>query len=85
MPRKKADDGEAASRRGRPRPTDVIERDEAVFNAVSDTPKSTQELVEVVGASKNAVYASLFRLRRDGRVTRPQDETGSAARAWVRA
>lgn len=72
-------------KRGRPRPTDVIDRDEAVFNAVSTTPKSTEELAESVGAERNATYASLFRLRRDGRIARAKDESGAEVRGWVRA
>lgn len=71
-------------RRGRPRPADVIDRDEKVFEAVGNDPKSTEELAEVIGAERNATYASLYRLRRDGRVKRAEDESGATARAWVR-
>jgi predicted Rossmann fold nucleotide-binding protein DprA/Smf involved in DNA uptake len=81
----KATETEETKQRGRPRPDEVIARDDAVLNAVTDEPKSTQDLVEATSLARNLVYLSLFRLRRDGRVQRAKDEAGAQTRHWVRA
>ena len=71
-------------KRGRPRPDDVIARDEALLTVI-DGEMTTQEIAEAAGVTKNLAYLSLYRLRRDGKVARVQNEaTGAAMRHWQR-
>lgn len=70
--------------RGRPRPDDVIARDDAVLEQITGE-MTTQEVADAAGVSKNFAYLSLYRLRRDGKVQRVHNETtGAAMRHWVR-
>lgn len=71
---------EGAARRGRPRPDVTIQRDQQVLNAL-DGPKTRAQLIEATGLSKNQVYLSLYRLRKDGHVVR--DRQG-ALHVWSR-
>lgn len=68
--------------RGRPRPNDVIERDDRVFAAL-ETPATRAELVARTGLGPNEIYLSLYRLKRDGRIARVRSETGK--HTWVHA
>lgn len=61
------------SRRGRPRPESTIERDAQVLSALEDGPKTRAQLVEATGQSQTYVYLSLYRLRKDGKVTKARD------------
>lgn len=58
-----------ATRRGRPRPVAVIERDEQVFNALT-SPMTRDQLADASGVPKEKVYLSMFRLRDAGRIRR---------------
>lgn len=78
------DDNTPTERRGpgRPRVPEVIERDEKVLSQVQAAgPDGVQVKVvaEALGSPKNAVYLSLWRLRRDGRV---KYERNGAKRVW---
>lgn len=63
-------------RRGRPRDPSVVERDQRVLGALSDgEPKTKAQLASELGLEPNVVYLSLWRLHREGAVSREQ-------RAW---
>lgn len=68
------------TRRGRPRPTGTIQRDEQVYDAL-EGERTKMELVSVTGLAANEVYLSLYRLQRDGRVLRRRGERGHV---WTR-
>jgi predicted Rossmann fold nucleotide-binding protein DprA/Smf involved in DNA uptake len=71
--------------RGRPRPDDVVARDEAVFEYVTSEPISTQDIAEATEIQRSHVYLSLYRLRDTGRVQRVPNESGTGfTRFWVR-
>lgn len=56
---------------GRTRPNDVIDRDESVFKSLYDNgPATRAQLAERLKLDGKAVYLSLFRLRKSGRITR---------------
>jgi site-specific DNA-cytosine methylase len=69
-----------ASRRGRPRSVDTIQRDELIFEAL-ETPATREQLVERTGHTKSEVYLSLHRLRNSGRVERAR---AHGAHMWSR-
>lgn len=76
---------DATAQRGRPRPTDTLERDERVFAALTE-PKTREALVaEFVSTEapldSKLVYLSLYRLRRDGRI---KGERVDGAHKWAR-
>lgn len=55
--------------RGRPRPQETIDRDEAVLTALKASgPLSRNQIAEALGEEKVKVWLSLDRLRRDRRV-----------------
>lgn len=70
----------APTRRGRPRPVTVIERDEQVFNALT-SPMTRDQLADASGVPKEKVYLSMFRLRDAGRIKR---ERQGGAHIWSR-
>lgn len=70
----------APTRRGRPRPVAVIERDEQVFNALT-TPMTRTQLAEASGVPEDKVYLSMFRLRDSGRIRR---ERQGGNHVWTR-
>jgi hypothetical protein len=60
--------------RGRPKSTEVKERDDRVYDAVSVEPGRTRaELEEKLNLPGNDVYMSLFRLRSSGRIERRRE------------
>jgi predicted Rossmann fold nucleotide-binding protein DprA/Smf involved in DNA uptake len=67
-------DAEAPARRGRPRSRETLQRDEVVLKALSDGPKTKEQLVEELKLKDTHVYLSLWRLRRDGQVERVSSE-----------
>lgn len=71
---------EAANRRGRPRPDTTVQRDEQVFEQLSE-PLTRAQLVERTGLDARAVYLSLHRLRTTDRIKR--DRQG-ANHVWSR-
>lgn len=62
-----------AARRGRPRPQTTIDRDKQVLDALAGETKTREQLVEATGLTKNQVYLSLWRLRKDGLAERTRD------------
>jgi predicted Rossmann fold nucleotide-binding protein DprA/Smf involved in DNA uptake len=68
-------------RKGRPRPQETIDRDELVYGALAE-PKTKPGLVEATQLTANQVYLSLYRLKRDGRVTRQSGE-GLNGHIWA--
>lgn len=75
------------TKRGRPRPQDVVERDEAVMTAVKASAEGStkEELAESTGLEPSAVYLSLFRLRKDGRIERAEanGDGNGRTRRWI--
>jgi len=72
---------EGRSRRGRPRPTATIERDEAVLASIAEGGSTRNELAEATSLTPQQVYLALWRLRNDGHIARRRD--GSVHR-WSR-
>lgn len=72
--------------RGRPRPDDVIDRDELIYKRIGTGKKGVtlDALVEATGLPRKAVYLSVFRLKRDGWVVRADGGATRVAR-WARA
>jgi Sugar-specific transcriptional regulator TrmB len=73
-------EGTGTTRRGRPRPQIVIDRDEQVFQALTD-PMTRAQLATASGVPENKVYLSMFRLRDAGRIKR---ERQSGNHVWSR-
>lgn len=72
-------------KRGRPRPQEVIDRDEEVYEAIEDGGSTCEEIADVLGIEPNLVYLSLYRLRRDEWVDRARSTyNGKLTRRWVR-
>lgn len=70
-----------SGRRGRPRSQEAIDRDEAVYRALSEGRQRTRnEIAEEVGVTGGLTYLSLYRLKHAGRVVRVAD--GTTRRAW---
>lgn len=69
---------EAPTRRGRPRPSATIERDDKVYAAIqaAESGVTREELVVATELPGNEVYLSLYRLRRDAKIVRGR--TGGA-------
>lgn len=53
---------DAPRRRGRPRAQTTLARDERVVQALSEGPKTRDQLAEELGESTNLVYLALWRL-----------------------
>ena len=67
-----------SGRRGRPRDPGVIERDARVLDALpAGEAKTKAQLATELELDANIVYLSLWRLHKDGHITRNQ-------RAWQR-
>lgn len=67
-------------RKGRPRPDDTIQRDQQIFDTLVE-PMSRKTIAEKLEMDPKLVYLSLWRLRRDGRVTR---ESRDGTHVWTR-
>lgn len=74
----------AKAKRGRPRPQEVIDRDEKVYEAIPADGATRDEIADETGYELSEVYLSLFRLKRDGWVERVPNEDGGFTRVWVR-
>lgn len=61
-------------RKGRPRPQDVVARDQAVFDVLATQGLARETIAERTGFTPNSVYLSLWRLKRDSRVERIKHE-----------
>lgn len=68
-------------RKGRPRPAEVVERDQKVFEALADGGLSREAIAARVELAPNLVYLSLWRLKRDERVEPIRHE---GAQLWQR-
>lgn len=55
-------------RRGRPRPANVIARDEEIYSLLTSGTRSRNQLAEETGLEKSLVYLALDRLRSAGRI-----------------
>jgi predicted transcriptional regulator len=67
----------APSRRSRPRPQAVVDRDEQVYAKLVELGGSATkaQLADALGVAANEVYLSLYRLRvKQGRVERVRDD-----------
>ncbi len=65
---------------GRPRVPAVVSRDESVFQHLeTHGPTQVRDIVEALGHGRNAVYLSLWRLRKAARVTYKRE---GAHRLW---
>lgn len=73
----------APTRRGRPRPSNTIERDDQVLKALqaSGTPLTRNQLSEQLGLEGKIVYLSLYRLSRGGKIVRGTEGRGQAWQA----
>jgi site-specific DNA-cytosine methylase len=71
------DDG----RRGRPRPSETIDRDQKVFDVLATSGLTRETISTTLGLESNLVYLSLWRLKRDGRVERVRHD---GANVWQR-
>ena len=71
---------EAVAAKGRPRPTETLERDEQVFAALGE-PKTRETLATELGLEPKLIYLSLYRLRKDGRVVGARQD---GAHKWSR-
>jgi hypothetical protein len=74
-------DGAGRGRPGRPRSQDTLTRDAVVQNAIAQGGKTKSELVAETGLTANAVYLSLFRLKRD-RVIAKTSVEGRGPHVW---
>lgn len=62
--------------RGRPRPQDVIARDEKAYQTLIESgPLTKPDLAEKLGITPSLTYMSLFRLAQAGRVRRVATES----------
>ena len=59
---------QTARRPGRPRDPDVIARDEAIYQLITQGIGSRRELADRTGYDRDAVYLSCSRLKRQGRI-----------------
>lgn len=65
--------------RGRPRPTETIQRDETILGYLEDHGQATRNhLAEVLGLDKTQTYLSLSRLRAAGLIRKCVDKTTNA-------
>lgn len=64
-----------AGKRGRPRPDEVIQRDEAVLAAVTGS-MSRKQIAEITQIKESLVYLSLLRLRNAGKLTHERSGVG---------
>lgn len=59
---------QTATRRGRPRPIETIERDERIYELLATESMSRGQLAQETSLTTDLVALALGRLRRDGRV-----------------
>lgn len=59
---------QTATRRGRPRPIETIERDERIYELLAAESMSRGQLAQQTSLTTDLVALALGRLRRDGRV-----------------
>lgn len=69
-------------RRGRPRPQDVIARDEHVYQLIRQRPRSRVELVALTHLKGDHVYLVLRRLNLAGRIERVPGGPGHVVNVW---
>jgi hypothetical protein len=59
---------QTTARRGRPRSTETIQRDERIYQLLADGARPRGQLAQETGLTADLVALALGRLRRDGRV-----------------
>jgi hypothetical protein len=64
---------ENTPRRGRPRPSVTLERDEQVFGELTSGGRTRTQLSEVIDATPGQIYLSLYRLRKTDRVEKVRE------------
>lgn len=69
------EDAEQGAKRGRPRPEEVVQRDEQVYEAVVGS-LTRKQVAEATGIKESHVYLSLLRLRNAGRLQHERTGTG---------
>jgi hypothetical protein len=65
--------------RGRPRPPEVIARDDQVLALITE-PRTKSELAKLTGIEPRFVYSSLWRLRHAGLIRRVVNTNGDTER-----
>lgn len=73
-----AENEAASARTGRPRPSEVVERDQRVLDYLlamrnedgTFQGKSREEVAEALGLEGKQVYLSFYRLKRDGKIAK---------------
>ena len=71
---------ETKRRRGRPRPSEAVRRDETVLSLLKSAPHTRNQICQATGLATSIVYLSLDRLRRQGLVKLCQGP--AADRLW---
>jgi predicted ArsR family transcriptional regulator len=76
--------GTGAAHRGRPRPQDTINRDEKVYQLLSNKgPLTRTQIAEELGVTPGIAYMSLFRLKKEGYVERgPGTKEDARSNTW---
>jgi Mn-dependent DtxR family transcriptional regulator len=70
---------ESPGRRGRPRTSEAIERDEAIYQVLLQSgPYTRNEVAERMSLAKSLTYLALKRLQKAGRVKRCLTENGES-------
>jgi len=59
---------QTAARRGRPRPTETIERDNHIHQLLAEGARSRGQIAQETGLTTDLVALALGRLRKDGRI-----------------
>jgi DNA-binding MarR family transcriptional regulator len=67
--------------RGRPRPADVVERDQKLLMYLGQKPRSRAELADLLEITVSQAYLALSRLRSRGQVRRCVKEDGT--NVWI--
>lgn len=74
-------ESESGGRRGRPRSQEAMDRDQRVFDTLTNGQQKTRnEIAEELGFTGGLTYLSLYRLVRENKVVRVSD--GTTRRAW---
>lgn len=71
-----------ASSAGRPRPNEVVERDEAALKLITKDGITKEELADQLKVKPSHAYLSLFRLQRAGKIERRRVDGDARAHRW---
>lgn len=72
---------EVPTRRGRPRPSAVIARDEQIYELLTQGPRTRNQIAAETGLTPSLAYLAIDRLRRAGRIRPCCDD--NAAIIWT--